>query len=84
MKTFNALNYLKIDVSNCYGNDKLTWEERLNWFNNNEPVLESYFNTADSPALYYAGVKAYRAYQANPNYTNTYPISLDATSSGRI
>lgn len=82
MKEFSPIEYLKIDISNCYGNDKLTWEERLNWFNNNEPVLESYFNTADAPALYYAGVKAFRKYQANINYTNTYPISLDATSSG--
>lgn len=84
MKTFNALDYLKIDIANNYGLDKKSWEERLNWFERNEPVLESYFNTADAPALYYAGVKAFRKHQNNPNYTNTYPISLDATSSGRI
>ena len=82
MKTFTALDYLKIDIANNYGLDKKSWQERLNWFNNNEPVLESFYNTADAPALYYAGVKAFRKYQANPNHTNTYPISLDATSSG--
>ena len=82
MRTFTAIEYLKIDVSNSMGLDKKSWQERLSWFNNNEPVLESFYNTADAPALYYAGVKAFRKYQTNPNHTNTYPISLDATSSG--
>lgn len=82
MLAFSPIDYLKIDIASNYGLDKKSWQERLDWFNKNENQLESFINEADSPALYYAGVKAYRAYQSNPNHVNTYPISLDATSSG--
>lgn len=82
MKQFTPLEYLKIDISGNYGLDKKSWEERINWFDNNESQLENLIDKADSPALYYAGVKAYRNIQKDPEYINTYPISLDATSSG--
>lgn len=82
MKSFTALEYLKIDIANNMGLDKKSWEERLDWFNANENQLENLISQADSPALYYAGVKAYRNIQRDPDYINTYPISLDATSSG--
>lgn len=82
MKSFTALEYLKIDIANNMGLDKKSWEERLDWFNTNENQLENLIDKADSPALYYAGVKAYRNIQRDPDYINTYPISLDATSSG--
>lgn len=82
MKSFTALEYLKIDISGNFGLDKKTWEERINWFDTNENQLENLIDKADSPALYYAGVKAYRNIKKDPDYINTYPISLDCTSSG--
>lgn len=83
MKTFTPIEYLKIDIANNFGLDKKSWQERLDWFDANENQLEKYISEADSPALYYAGIQAWRNYKKDPdNYINTYPISLDATSSG--
>lgn len=80
MQKFTGKQYLQIDIANNFGKDKLTWDERLAWFNNNESNLEKLADVAESPALYTAGVKAWREVQkGNPI---GYPISLDATSSG--
>lgn len=79
-QTFTGRQYLKIDIANNFGLDKLSWDDRLSWFHTNEPHLESLLNQAEEPALYYAAVKAYRDVQAgNPI---GYMISLDATASG--
>lgn len=77
---FTATEYLKIDIANSFGMDKLSFNDRLSWFNENELVLEKLVNQADEPACYLAGVCAYRdAMKGNPI---GYMISLDATSSG--
>ena len=77
---FTGMQYLKIDVANNFGLDKKDWDERLEWFDNNEATLESQVKNADDPALYYASVKAYR--KAQRKEVVQYPISLDATASG--
>ena len=77
---FTGIQYLKIDVANNFGLDKKDWDERLEWFENNESTLESQVKNADDPALYYAAVKAYR--KAQRKEIVQYPISLDATASG--
>ena len=84
---FTASQYLKIDIANNYGNDdqgkaldKLTWDERIAWFDANEHQLDSLVASAKSPALFYAGVQAWKKYLAKE--PSGYPISLDACSSG--
>lgn len=79
-QTFTARQYLMIDISNNYGLDKEDWDVRLDWFKTNEHQLDALLTTAEEPALYYAGVKAYRDVLAGKPIG--YPISLDATSSG--
>lgn len=80
MQLLTPREYVKVDVANSFGLDKKTWDERINWFDENQHQLESLQKQADEPALYYAGVNAWRNIQkGNINY---YPIGLDATSSG--
>ena len=80
MTQFTGLQYLMIDVANNFGLGKKDWSERLDWFKANEGKLESLVKSAEKPALYYAGIKAYR--KAQRGEVVQYPISLDATSSG--
>lgn len=77
---FSGRQYLAIDIASNFGLDKEDWDVRLDWFNQNEGQLESLLKQAKEPALYYAGVQAWRAVQQN--LPIGYMISLDATSSG--
>lgn len=80
MKTFTAREYLKIDIANSFGLDKKNWDVRLQWFHDHEDKLPSMLEQAKTPALYYAGVKAWEAVlRGEPS---GYPISLDGTASG--
>jgi hypothetical protein len=80
MQHFSGREYLAIDIANNFGLDKKLWSERLDWFKQHESALELLVPKADEPALYYAGVKAYRDVQQGKPIG--YCISLDATSSG--
>lgn len=80
MQTFSSKEYLKIDIANNFGLDKLNWEDRLDWFDQNESRLLRLVPEAKSPALFYAGVKAWEAVKRDEPIG--YPISLDATASG--
>ena len=94
MQQFTSLEYLKIDVASNFGLDKALWEERIQWFDENQPKLEDLLVTIESgqstkgtllaqakePALFYAGLKAWS--KAVRGEAIGYPISLDATASG--
>lgn len=80
MQTFTAKQYLAIDIANNFGLDKKTWDERLSWFEENKGNLHNLMGSADEPALFFAGVKAYEGMLAKKPIG--YTVALDATSSG--
>lgn len=79
-QSFSGRDYLKIDIANNFGLDKKDWTPRIEWFDQNEAHLETLVKQADEPALFYAGVMAYRAVKQGKAIG--YPISLDACCSG--
>lgn len=81
MQLFNTgIDYLKIDIASNFGLDKKTWNERVEWYDANEGNLYNLVERAETPALFYAGIKAIE--KAKAGQASGYPISLDATSSG--
>ena len=76
-KVVSNLNNLKIAIANHAGQDKLTWNERINWFNQQ---LNLDASTFDEPIL---GSKAIQAYlDSKKGIPTGYTMSIDATASG--
>jgi len=72
------LDNIKIAVANHAGHDKMTWSDRIDWFNKQNDQFET--ADWDEPIL---GRKAINAYQDTINGESTgYVMSLDATASG--
>jgi hypothetical protein len=77
---FTGIEYLKIDLASNFGLDKESWQARIDWVDVNETQLEGLVQKAEEPALFYAGLQAYR--KAQRGLPTGYPVSLDATASG--
>lgn len=90
MQLFSGKDYLKISIANSFGQDKLNWNNRLEWFNENiEPyvsvdssniLLKGLAMNAEEPELAFTGLIAYKKYLAGK--PSGYRISLDSTASG--
>ena len=87
-----GLYWLKIHGANCYGYDKLTYEERIKAIEkhheeimaiHSDPISNiKYWYTADSPLLYLAFCFSYGDYINDPNSLCFNAVHLDGTCSG--
>ena len=76
-KVVTNLDNLKIAIAGHAGQDKLTWDGRINWFNQQ---LNLDVDTFDEPIL---GSKAIQAYlDSKKGIPTGYTMSIDATASG--
>ena len=80
MKQFNAIQYIAIDIGNCYGLDKLNYEDRIQWVKTNLDKLEDLQAQAEEPFLYYKAVRALRDGMAG--LPINHHVALDSASSG--
>lgn len=80
MQTFTGQQYLDIDIANCFGLDRLSWNERLFWVDNNRPDLEDLAKQAKYPILFRKAVRALRS--VNMGFSTNHIMGLDATASG--
>ena len=85
--------WLKVRLANSYGQDKLTFDERVQWVNNNSlAILDSaknpldgsrFWADADEPFQFLAATNEYRSLMEQGDKALNYiPINLDATASG--
>lgn len=86
MTKFTGVEYIKLAACSAAGKDKLTWEERLDWFDSNEEKISqiSYLNELkDNDDEPYQFKKALYALQdAREGKPTGYAMGLDMTASG--
>jgi len=90
--TPEGLYWLKIHGANCYGYDKLPYEERIKKIEDKVDEIQLIANDAlaniklwydtDEPLMYLAFCFAYASYLKDSNTLIHLPIQLDATCSG--
>lgn len=80
MQQFNGLDYIKIDIANNFGMDKLSWEDRLLWFHMHKKDLPDMIGEADNPFLFMKGIQAHD--DAINGKATGFIMALDATASG--
>ena len=71
------LDNVKIAVANHAGHDKMTWDDRIDWFNQQ---LDWDMEQFDEPILGSKALGAY--YDAKNGHKTGYVMSIDATASG--
>jgi len=85
-QSLNGINAVKIMVANHYGYDRLTFEERIDWFYHTEEQMIDRFGEitvpveADKPILMAKALIAYT--DAIQGHMSGYLCELDATASG--
>lgn len=80
MQTFTGIEYVKIDIANQFGLDRLRWNDRIHWVNNNRPDLEELTENSEKPELFKKAVRALVA--AEQSVPHRFVMGLDATASG--
>jgi DNA-directed RNA polymerase len=92
LDTPKAVEWFKINGANRYGIDKVTFEERIKWVEENDqfiiewgtdPVAHTGWSTADSPLQFLAWAIEYAQWRAAPStFTSRIPVGLDGSCNG--
>lgn len=80
MDIFSGWQYLLIDACNQWGGDKLLFNERIQWAEENLHQLEDLAEEAETKPLYLKAVQAIR--KAQQGIPTGHLVELDATCSG--
>lgn len=80
MHQFTGLEYIKIDIANNFGKDKLSWEDRILWFEMHREELPFMVEDADNKFLAIKGLHA--LHDAEAGIPTGFIMGLDATASG--
>lgn len=80
MKTFSGYQWLLIDAANQFGHDKLVFEDRIKWSEENMDVLETLADQAETKPLYIKAVMAIR--KAQQGLPTGHMVGVDACCSG--
>jgi len=80
MTKFTGIEYIKIDIANQFGLDKINWNNRIEFVNANKDKLETITELANEPILFAKAVRAYR--DAQNHIPTGFIMGLDATASG--
>jgi DNA-directed RNA polymerase len=80
MQTFTGTEYIKIDLANQFGLDRLAWQERLWWVSDNRPDMAALSEQAKSKIAFDKALRAL-VHAENGSPTN-HIMGLDATASG--
>lgn len=80
MQEFTGVGYLKIDIANHFGLDKLQWLERISWVNMRINELEDYIAEAANPIRFLKAVQALR--DTEIGIPSGHLMGLDSTASG--
>jgi len=80
MQEFTGSDYVRIDLANQFGLDRLNWNDRLFWVRNNRPDMHNLVATAKNKLAF---TKALRALESAENGESTnFIMGMDATASG--
>jgi len=78
MQQLTGIEYLKVDIANAFGHDKLLWDERIAWTDAQNMKFD--LDQADEKFM---AAKAIQAYEDALNEIPTgHVMYLDATASG--
>lgn len=80
MEKFTGIEYVKIDIANQFGLDRLRWHDRIHWVNNNQPDLPELIENSEKPLLFEKALRALEAAEQRIKYR--FNVGLDATASG--
>ncbi len=81
----DGIAQLQIHIANLFGQDKVRFPERLEWFAQHEKdvLSEDFWSTSDTPFQALAACREYRGVVASgANFLTSLPISQDCTNSG--